>query len=414
MSFHPEIYKLLNPDLTNKLRTPKDYYRHYILYGKAEGRHINISNLYPDFNHTIYRNNYSELHRLNNIDLELHYLQYGKKEGRVYDIDISKKRIYIVTNISVGGTSKYVKDLITNSNNVDVIIIDNRQKLYSYIYNNKDYIMIQQLINTNISPLHLIEIKNKYSCKMIITVHDFSWFNRNVNTMIRFCPHRMYLYNVNILKLVKDLFSIVDMVIHPTRFTYDEYSKRLDNSNFRIVPHIDKGIVHRLYIPIVTNVINIGILHPISIYKGSEYVNYLMNNYKSYKNIMIKYYAVDITLPKYKEEQFSDLLVRYNIHGMLLLNKWGETWSYLLTKSLNSGLSILYNNIGAYKYRIEEKENRFIVGNTDNNIDINNLRDGYERMLEYLVENGREGKRQWLKGEELVIDNIYREILNTV
>jgi hypothetical protein len=412
MSFHPEIYKLLNPDLKNKLRTPKDYYRHYMLYGKAEGRHSNIIGVYPDFNHTIYRNNYLELHRLNNIYLELHYLQYGKKEGRVYDIDISKKRIYIVSNISVGGTSKYVKDLIANSNNVDVIIIDNIQQLYSYIYNKKDYIMVQQLINTNISPIHLIEIKNKYSCKMIITVHDFCWFNKNVNTMIGFCPHRMYLYNVNILKGVKDLFSIVDIVIHPTKFTYDEYSKRLDNSNFRIVPHIDKQIVDRLYIPIVTNVINIGVLHPISIYKGSEYVNYLINNYNNYKGNIIKYYAVDITIPKYKEDGFNDVLIKYNIHGMLLLNKWGETWSYLLTKSLNSGLSNLYNNIGAYKYRIDQKENRFSVGDSDNTIDVNSLRGGYEKMLEYLVEKGQEGKRQWLEGEELVIDDIYKEILN--
>ena len=215
---------------------------------------------------------------------------------------------------------------------------------------------------------------------------------------------------MNILKEVKELFSIVDIVIHPTRFTYDEYSKRIDNSNFRIVPHIDNKIVDRLYIPIVTNVINIGVLHPQNECKGSEYVNYLMNNYKNYNNKVINYYVVDITIPKYKEEEFNNVLIRYNIHGMLLLNKWGETWSYLLTKSLNSGLSILYNNIGAYKYRIGEKENKFSAGDRDNTIDINNLRGGYERMLEYLVENS--GKREWLDEEEVILDDMYKEVLS--
>ena len=32
-----------------------------------------------------------------------------------------------------------------------------------------------------------------------------------------------------------------------------------------------------------------------------------------------------------------------------MLNEWGETYGYLLTKIINSGLPLLYNNFGAVK-----------------------------------------------------------------
>ena len=366
------------------------------------------------FNHNIYRNNYLDLAGLNNIQIEQHWLKYGKKEGRVYNIDISKKRIYIVCNISAGGTGKYVADLIANRGNLECVIINTRQKLYSYMYNKCDYIMIQQLINTNILASDLINIKMKYGCKMVITIHDYYWLNKNIYyTKNNFCPHKVYMYNIPIIKEVIHLFGIVDTVIHPTKFTYDEYSKRMNNKNFQIVPHIDyKCDLDRIYVPKINNSINIGVLHQKSEYKGSQFVSYLMNTYRSFRGKAINYYVVDVTIPKYKECEFNSILTRYNIHGLLLLNKWGETWSYLLTKCLNSGLSILYNNIGAYKYRIKPLANRFIAGDRDDMIDVNSLRVSYEKMLMYLIENGVNGKRDWKEGTEIIKDEFYINIFS--
>jgi hypothetical protein len=371
--------------------------------------------LYKDnFNHSIYKNNYLDLFGLNNIQLELHWLRYGKQKGRVCDVDIAKKRIYIVSNISAGGTQKYVGDLIMNRGNVECVLIHNRQKLYSYIYNKRDYIMVQQLINTNISVSDLINIKMKYGCKMVITIHDYCWLNKNIYyTKKNFCPHRVYMYNIPIMKEVKDLFRVVDLVIHPTKFTYDEYSKRLNNKNFQIVPHIDyKCDMDRIYVPKITNVINIGVLHQRSECKGSQFVEYLMSSYRSFRGKIINYYVVDLTIPKYKESDFKSILNKYNIHGLLLLNKWGETWSYLLTKCLNSGLSILYNNIGAHRYRINQLENKFLAGDRDDMIDVNSLRGGYENMLGYLVEKGIDGKREWKDDDQIVKDDFYMELFS--
>jgi hypothetical protein len=366
------------------------------------------------FNHNIYRNNYLDLVKLNNTQLEYHWLKYGKTEGRVCSVNIAKKRIYIVSNITAGGTGKYVSDLIMNRGNLECIIINNRQTLYSYMYNKCDYIMVQQLINTNILVGDLINIKMKYGCKMIITIHDYCWLNMNIYyTKKNFCPHRVYMYNIPIMREVKELFSVVDLVIHPTKFTYEEYSKKISNRNFKIVPHIDyKCDMDRVYVPKVTTVINIGVLHQKSEYKGSQFVDYLMRSYKIFKGKLINYYVVDVNIPKYKENEFNNILNKYNIHGLLLLNKWGETWSYLLTKCLNSGLSILYNNIGAYKYRINQLENRFVAGDKDNMIDINSLKSGYEKMLAYILEKGINGKREWKDDNQIIKDDFYLELFS--
>jgi hypothetical protein len=192
---------------------------------------------------------------------------------------------------------------------------------------------------------------------------------------------------------------------------YDEYSKRIDNNNFIIVPHTDyKCDINRIVVPKVTNTINIGVFHSPSIVKGSEYVEYLMNKYRSFDGLSINYYVVGATINSYNEDEYFQLLQNYNIHGLLLLNKYGESWCYLLTKYLFSGLSILYNNIGSFKERIEPFENHFSVGETDGLIEIDKLDAGYEKMLKYITTNGKQGKRVWIDGATVDKPDFYTNL----
>jgi hypothetical protein len=81
-----------------------------------------------------------------------------------------------------------------------------------------------------------------------------------------------------------------------------------------------------------------------------------MEKYPKYKKYKINFLIPDFTIEKYNEDNFNIIIKKYNIHCLLCLNKWGETYCYALTKYLNSGLPILYNNIGSYKDRITKKE----------------------------------------------------------
>ena len=104
------------------------------------------------------------------------------------------------------------------------------------------------------------------------------------------------------------------------------------------------------------NEINIGNLSGFSEYKGRDYILDLIDKYKTYNNYTINFIVVGYNSPAYNETEYYEYVKKYNIHGLTYLNKWGETWCYSLTKALNTGLPIVYNNIGAFKERISNKD----------------------------------------------------------
>jgi hypothetical protein len=94
MNFNREVYKLLNSDLDNENKWSDNEYRlHYMLYGIREGRKCSITDVYPDFNYDIYRNNYADLKNMTNIELGIHWLNIGLVQKRSYNINIDTKRV---------------------------------------------------------------------------------------------------------------------------------------------------------------------------------------------------------------------------------------------------------------------------------------------------------------------------------
>jgi len=410
MSFDWIVYRELNTDLAKSgLRTQRDYEWHFSVHGKKEGRYHLIQQVYDDFDWISYRNNYSDLSGLSKSSVEAHWLQYGDKEGRVYT-KILRKVIYVLVNIKSGGTDKYVKDLLKYLD-ANIIVIASKQELNKINFNKNDILLVQQLLHIDVKAGDVLAVQKKYGCKMIICIHDFFWLNVDIYDLTDFCAHRVYMYTNSVMPEIIELFESADIVIHPTKFTYDEYSKKMSNKNFKIVPHIDyRCDIDRVFVPKVENTINIGVLNQNTEVKGEEYVDLLMTTYKAYNEKIINYYIVNVTIGQYKESEFFTVLGNYNIHGILLLNKWGETWSYLLTKVLISGLPILYNNIGSYRYRIKDGENKFKVGEKDGDIDLTSLWLHYENMLNYILKKG--SKEMSATEYQLEIDkpNFYVEL----
>jgi hypothetical protein len=407
MSFNWRVYKALNPDLT--FNTQVEFERHYLEYGRKERRPFSIYSEYPDFNYKNYQENYKDLNYYGKIDLEIHWMLVGRKEGRTYKKVLNW--IYIITGVNIGGTSKYISDLVTYYG-IHTKIINNRKELGLYNFLPTDTILVQQLLFTDIRPDDIIYIKQTKKPKIIIILHDFSWFNRNIYNGNQNIQHTCYLNSANeVISQVNSLFKTVDNIVCPTKFVYQEYNKRIISDKYVVVNHTDyKCDMNRILVPKVTDSINIGVFNSISDIKGSEYVSQLMKTYKMFNGFRINYFVVGVNIESYKEEDFFKLLNKYNIHGLLLLNKYAETWCYLLTKYLFSGLSILYNNIGSFKERITKLENRFTVGETDGQIEIIKLNKGFEDMLNYIMNNGRMGKRIWTDGATLIRPDFYIEL----
>jgi hypothetical protein len=134
------------------------------------------------------------------------------------------------------------------------------------------------------------------------------------------------------------------------------------------------------------NCINIGNLSTFSEYKGKSAVKYLYDNITSYKSYKINYFIIDVTIPKYNETEFFEIIKKHNIHGLLHLNNYGETWCYSLTKSLCSQLPIFYNNIGSFKERINPNFHTVNIDNENDYIDFSKLTENYNIFLDKIIQ----------------------------
>jgi len=323
-------------------------------------------------------------------------------------INISPK-IYIIGGVTGGGSLKFINDFIKQF--PDTIHIKKFDILKNISFLDSDILLIQQLFD-DITPAMLVDLKNIYNCRLILNIHDFIWIKREN------LANAYLLKNIRIPDIIINLFKICEIVIHPSKFTYNEYSKYFCNDNFVISPHIDFiDLNSKLNIPLIENkTINIGILHEFSEYKGSETISYLMNTIENYNEYKINFYIVGKNIKIYDENEFFEYLDKYNIHCLTLLNKWGETYCYSLSKYLKSGLPIIYNSIGALKDRIPNKEYYFKVFESEDNITTKNLilLSMFSKMIEYIILN--EGKNNYTKKYTdltLEIPPLYNNIFNT-
>jgi hypothetical protein len=120
MSFHWEIYLLLNPDLEHAgIKTEKQCIQHWIHHGISEQRKCNIYDAYPDFNWKNYTSAYPDLKHMSKREAELHWIKYGRNEERTYippssssDSTVDTKT-YIRVTLAVDDDSDIIRVALT-------------------------------------------------------------------------------------------------------------------------------------------------------------------------------------------------------------------------------------------------------------------------------------------------------------
>ena len=434
-NFYFDLYNFSNIELI----------KHYNKYGLLENRFINIkqlynsTNIFNNFNIDLYKTNnnlsslndyqilshyyfsninnnlHNNLHNKldnnldNNLDNKLDNNLNNKLDNKLDDIIINKieinKKIYIIHNDKLGGgTTKYVNDF---SNYYNCEIIKDSRNLNRQ-YNKEDTIFIQHLLMKNIKIKYIIDIYKRYKLKIIITIHDFYWLSINNENIFNNGIHNIYLNNnIIINKDVIELFNICYKIIFPSYFLFDIFSKYFNNDNFIKIDHIDYKIEDYDCIPkIIDNNINICNMNINTECKGKEMIEILMDRYNNnkYNDYNINFYCVNYNVDKYKENEFFSIIDKYNIHSLIHLNKWGETWSYVLTKSLLTGLPLLYNNIGVYRERIKDNNKNIIITQDENEyleylIDKQKIYDKFEKLLDLIIENNDKYLKKEIKLE---------------
>ena len=383
---HSQIWKRENYQhkFCNKIVNP-GYQKQYCLIGEDTLELTRLRELYNDkTNSFIILSNTLEIERLqelldckgygdmrcyslldcNREELERYFMLLCKccdnyeilYSNNNYKTDNFKKNIYIINNNNIGGSYKYLIDIINTYKNNNYILIKSLDELKNINFIEKDIILVQSFLYTNISSKDILDIYNKYLCKIIIPIHDFIWLCKNIHEYSEDIPSIYLNNNVEINKDIFMLFEIAYKIIANSHFTYNIYKKYFNNINIDISYYNDYNIDYNIInIPtIINNCINIGVFTSLSRYKGERYIQYLKNKYENnkYENNNINFIIVGTNIPFYKENDFYSYIKKYSINGVVLLNEWGETYCYLLTKIINSGLPLLYNNIGSFKERI--------------------------------------------------------------
>ena len=251
------------------------------------------------------------------------------------------KQLYILHNIEGGGTLKYIRDL--QEYPTHFIEMHNQADLQSHTFHPYDVILVQQLC-MDITPADLVQLHQETGVHIILCIHDFFWFQVHHPIQPVICASA-YLSTPSISEDTLRLFECASLVIHPSKFTQQHYDRYFPTHNTLLQPHNDLILREAKRTNLVSKVIRIGMLHERSEFKGDENIQLLKQRYTSYRGVRVQFVYCTHT-----ENDWPKWIP--SLHGLLHLNKWGETYCYGLTKSLNSGLPIFYSDIGAYRERI--------------------------------------------------------------
>lgn len=295
------------------------------------------------------------------------------------------KNILYISHLG-GGTEKYIVDLekIFPEYNFIRLLDDVKFENIDVIHINS-IIHYQNFMSNRGSLLNYIDLYDG-SVQKILTIHDYQWlFPDNPNILYSEFNRNVGYLNESSINFVKELFDRCDKIIFPDSFIYINYNKFLNLNDFNnrivIVNHSDKLISYDNFcVPIINEkIINIAFVGNFCQYKGCELFIEMANKNIEWMGYKIKYHVFGekngfgycdniIFHGGYNDINIIERLYKENIHGLVHLSLFEETYCYALTNSINSGLPILYNNLGAFKNRLTDKGERFISFDDDSDI----------------------------------------------
>lgn len=276
--------------------------------------------------------------------------------------------VYIICNIDHGGVNKYEQDLIRTFPGMHFVRVSSRGDLMRAQIRNCDIVFINHLIATRITIPDILEIKASTGATLVAVAHDFYWlsYGEDEEKVGANALHGSYLSHKKLPMPVNELFLVCHSVVFVSEFARAIFANLYTGSNLVSVHPIDYAISRDkvVYPKIENRIINIGHFLDPTVAMGIDAVLLLRSRYATYRDYEVNIKITGLNgIPKYEDNMrsFYSLLESERIHGLLYLSRWGETFSFAMTKYLNSKLPILYNNFGAFKERLADTVGTFAV-----------------------------------------------------
>ena len=369
-----DFYRQNNTDLLDKYKTDDYLIKHYVLYGKKEGRMPYNMNINTDSEESIELNQKDDMFDM----MDEHELlgtclfKYKNKNFLKYELSINdfkniKKFILIVDfHNGGGGATKFINTIVSKYKkhqtfvivrNIDNKLVINVNEEYSidvkhtqndnFFDDYKDNI-IKIFINHTLK--HTTNFLEKIFSldKHVTTItHDYYTITNN--------PQPLY---CEIEKLCIENHSPVDINKYDLLITQNEVNLNIFKKYYSKPIHIVNLPDYKKRSKCVSthnnNVIVVGIIGYINKLKGEEILKNIMNNYKhtTINNKKLKFVVIgqaffDNQLYNNCYDsliEFNNILISQRINILLELSIWPETYSYTLTLAMLTDLPILVYN----------------------------------------------------------------------
>ena len=312
-----------------------------------------------------------------------------------------------------GGTEVYINNLlqIYDLQYINKYFIFNNNKIISKLENKRiEYTNILNLLTDKtilITHYPIIKYHNNYlnfynsNCKKYIIIHDSTWLENN------------YIYNI---------IDNIDKIIFNSYYSYNSYPEEIKKKSIILNNVPDIKISNIIRYPLVKQNINIGIVGRVgSERKGKNIIIKIFNllnnnNYKFFvfgSNSFIKHSNITFT-GLYDNKNIYKLINNNNIDLFLFTSVVDETYSYVLSILMNTGLPIIYYDKGCISERLSNRTNcfKFTECNEVNDI-IDNIKNNlitYNSKTKYLYELNKyncEYNYLFNMEQKIIIDDLY-------
>lgn len=296
---------------------------------------------------------------------------------------VSLPRVFFISETPVGGSLKYIQDLMfhySERHGVSFHRLSNQAAILEaeHLFQEGDILVFQYLLNTDFRFADVTGLVRRFRLSLIIPIHDKYFLNDNPDADY---AYHASLHNAEATQIPPDKLELLQMakhIIFPSHFIYNIFLAHLNFPSMVVVPHIDQRLSLHLHVPaLLDGTIRIGIITSPTYYKGLDVWESLFP-YKEHNGLRILYYVYShyenalfphvMVRGGYHENEIYEKLEQDGIHGLLFLNNYPETYSYALTKGINSGRPLLYTSIGAVAERLaqfKQPDKYIATNNTD-------------------------------------------------
>tara|TARA_X000000950_G_scaffold181227_1_gene219772 strand:- start:50183 stop:52111 length:1929 start_codon:yes stop_codon:yes gene_type:complete len=312
----------------------------------------------------------------------------------------AEQLVVLCKNIG-GGIGRYLNELAAATSR-RVTMVKSLKQWNRLKLNHNTIILAQCFEDSDLGILEFLRDPRIKGVRVVVPIHEWKFFTRGRaknsqnDAYNQFSAYLDENASSTAVPLASQaLLERADVILSPSNFVNTHLAR------FGVPMHKVKRAVPFDYslatiqptVPVVLQgEVRIAALTSLSECKGSELLRDVVSTFDDTVlhgvRVSVLLVGKNEKIPPYKEglSSFLRVIEKHKINGLLHLNKWGETYCYALTKSIISGLPILYNGVGSFPERLAGVSNAFVA--IDNEGDYTNfglVRSAFSRFVKHIA-----------------------------